>query len=232
MLNYLKRRILGLTVMRGIRRSRALAKVRPVNMTEGFTLTTFDWVFTPTWEASERREMARMMQNCDLFVDIGANHGFYTLLALHLGKPAIAIEPEAVNLSILRKNVGHKAKVIPAAVSDFCGNLTIYGDGDMASISSAWQGTARHFRQKVPAITLDSIETWPGKLFIKVDVEGAEDAVLRGATETLKRDAVWLIETLPELPRGGINPAYKNVMNIMKDWRKTETSPGNFIFER
>ena len=186
-----KRAVYGLPFLSPLRKRRALkAFGRMKLVADGFEIGTREDMYSSAWERPEREAVRRLLPSCVGLLDIGANHGFYTLLALHLGKPAIAIEPEAVNLSILRKNVGHKAKIIPAAVSDFCGNLTIYGDGDMASISSAWQGTARHFRQKVPAITLDSIETWPGKLFIKVDVEGAEDAVLRGATETLKRDAV------------------------------------------
>lgn len=239
MLNYLKRRILGLTVMRGIRRSRALAKVRPVNMTEGFTLTTFDWVFTPTWEASERREMARMMQNCDLFVDIGANHGFYSVMADYLGKPSLAIEPEPTNLDILRLNTpGKRIEVIACAVGDESGTMPLFGDHDTASPRAEWHNEG-FFRQTVPVETLDNLlgARYPeGRLLIKIDVEGAEDAVLAGAKDTLRRPSEWMIETMPVMPSGEPSLAYYRVFEIMSgagfQARLINGSKTNWLFER
>lgn len=239
MLNYLKRRVLGLPMMRSVRHRRALAKLRPVKMDEGFTLTTFPFVYTPTWEVSERRELGRMMRDCDLFVDIGANHGFYSVMADHLGKPSLAIEPEPVNLDILRQNaVGKRIEVIACAVGERSGTMVIYGDHDTASARAEWHNEG-FFRQSVPVETLDAVlrsHCPGGRLLLKVDVEGAEDEVLAGAPETLCRPTAWMIETMPVMPSGEPAKAYDRVFEIMGSAgykaRLIDGSKTNWLFER
>lgn len=147
--------------------------------------------------------------------------GLYALLAVHLGRPALAVEPDAGNLVVLRANCRDKpVEIVPAVLAGEEGEAVLYGDGDMASLDPEWQGVGRHFRQSVRALTLDGVlrDRWAGeRLLIKIDVEGAEALVLRGAAATLQRSPrpLWMIEMLPHLPTGADNPAYAEAHAIM-----------------
>jgi len=217
-----KRQVYGLPFMRWyrLRRARQIAN-QPRVTREGFSFASYDMAFSDDWERAERAVVAEKLPECGALIDVGANNGFYSLLANHLGKPALAIEPDAGNLIVLRQNVsGTAVEVCPCAVSDTKGTVTLYGDGDMASFDTKWQGVGAHFKQSVPAETLDGLleGKWPAdRLFIKVDVEGAEALVLAGASQTLRRSPkpYWLIETLPNIPTGGDNAAYAKTLSIM-----------------
>lgn len=218
----LKRQIYGLPLLKAYRlwRARQIART-PRLVREGFCFASYDMAFTDDWEKEERALVAQHLPSCAALVDVGANNGFYSLLAVHLGKPALAIEPDAGNLVVLRANCqGKPVEIVPAVLTEAEGQTVLFGDGDMASLDPDWQGVGRHFRQPVEALTLDGLllDRWPGeRLLIKIDVEGAEALVLRGALATLRRDPrpMWMIEMLPNLPTGGQNPAYGDARTIM-----------------
>lgn len=219
----LKRQIYGLPILRAYRlwRARQISR-NPRQVREGFRLASYDMAFTDDWEKEERALVARHLPGCAALVDVGANNGFYSLLAVHLGKPALAVEPDAGNLVVLRANVqGKPVEIVAAVLTEAEGEAVLYGDGDMASLDPEWQGVGRHFRQSVSALTLDRVLAgrWLGeRLLIKIDVEGAEASVLRGAASTLRRypRPLWLIELLPHLPTGAENPASAEARAIMK----------------
>lgn len=220
----LKRQIYGLPALKAYRlwRARQIART-PRLVREGFRFASYEMAFSEEWEKEERALVAQYLPDCAALVDVGANNGFYSLLAAHLGKPALAIEPDAGNLVVLRANChGKQVEIVPAVLAEAEGEAVLYGDGDMASLDPDWQGVGRHFRQSVRALTLDGVLAgrWTqGRLLIKVDVEGAEALVLRGASATLRREPkpLWLIETLPQLPTGAENPAYGEAHRIMED---------------
>ena len=139
-----KRQIYGLPMMRWYRRRRArqIAE-QPRRVREGFSFASYDLAFTDAWERAERALVARLLPECAALVDIGANYGFYSLLADHLGKPALAIEPEAGNLIVLRRNVANASvEVVPVALSDRAATTVLYGDGDMASFEADGRASA------------------------------------------------------------------------------------------
>ena len=116
--------------------------------------------------------------------DIGAHKGYVSLaLARAVGDEGrvVAFEPSTTNLWFLRKHIAWNAvsnvRVLPLAVSDRDGEGAFGGPG--SSITFALdQGSER-----VRVATLESLreeeELSPPNL-IKIDVEGAEGAVLRG----------------------------------------------------
>jgi FkbM family methyltransferase len=131
-------------------------------------------------------------------VDIGAHVGYYTLLSAQLVGPTgkiYAFEPEPGNHTTLRKNIelnGYDNIVATQlAVSDRTGNATIY-------LTSLDSGRHSLFQHDLPRRGSASIETttldlfleardWPQIDLIKVDVEGAEIAVLDGMAQLLVR---------------------------------------------
>jgi FkbM family methyltransferase len=182
-----------------------------------------DLTFEAGWEQGEREVMADYLGECVALIDVGANTGFYSILAARAGKVVVAVEPEQGNLALLRSNIALNdvpVEIHAAALSDSVGRSVVYGDGDMASLSREWQGVGEGFKQSVATTTLDEVigDRWGGKrLFIKIDVEGFEDKVLSGAAQTLARNPkpYWLVETYPRLPTGGHCAAFTKVFETM-----------------
>jgi FkbM family methyltransferase len=172
-----------------------------------------------TFEEEETALMRQHMSQSDVFIDVGANIGFYSCLARSLGKHAIAIEPLSLNLSHLYSNLidnnWKDVEVFPLGLSDHPGLAVLYGASSTgASLISNWSGASKRFRRVISLSTLDILlgERFTGKrLFIKIDVEGFEHQVLMGALKTLEMTPrpTWLIEIcLNEFHPSGHNPNY------------------------
>ncbi len=178
-----------------------------------------------SFESEEMDIIRDNLLEADVFVDVGANIGYYTCLALSMGRRAIAVEPQQQNLECLYENLSSNgwpdAEVFPMGLSQEPGLLTLYGaSGLCASLVMGWAGYSERFRQVIPVNTLDNVlgSRFDGKkLFIKIDVEGAEYQVLKGAVKTLAMSPrpVWLIEISPGLFHpGGSNQHYEATFDL------------------
>jgi FkbM family methyltransferase len=126
-------------------------------------------------------------------VDIGASDGAYTFLMQKHSGSCVAFEPRAQAAKLLRRGYRGRVRVYEVALSDRDGTTEMrithakYGYStievnnqlenkfSMSTVSSV----------QVPIQRLDGIGL--GRIgFIKIDVEGHEEAVLAGATRTLK----------------------------------------------
>ena len=137
------------------------------------------------------------------FVDVGANFGIYSLRAVPLVGAAghvIAVEPNPESVERLRTNIGANdasmVEVAPVACSDTEGTLELYvapkaNTGETSiSRTNASQDGAISRTYKVRTRPLDDILRESGVTrvdAIKIDVEGAEYLVLKGAQQTLDR---------------------------------------------
>lgn len=179
-----------------------------------------------TFEPDETHAILKLLPWTDVFVDVGANLGYFTCLALQQGKWVIAVEPQPLNLRVLTENLHingwtKSAEVFPLALGERPGVLTLYGaSGPSASLVRNWAGYSPRYQQTVPISTLDIIcgDRFHGKkLFVKIDVEGAELGVLRGALRTLTQDPrpMWLLEVcLHEFHPSGANPDFGAVFSL------------------
>jgi FkbM family methyltransferase len=134
----------------------------------------------------------------DVFYDIGANIGFFTLVGSRLVGPGgrvLAFEAEPEALVCLREHLVRNgcanAEVKNAAVCSASGTVEFLrcdpsispdrGLGRVVTEESAGE------RIPVPAVALDDvIETRPAPDFVKCDAEGAEVEVFRGARRLLR----------------------------------------------
>jgi len=143
-----------------------------------------------TYERDVQKRFSDLLLPGDHFLDVGANAGFYTLLAARLVGPegrVTSFEPLPRNLGFLREHVklNHLRNVIvnAAAVSnrDGVAHFNIDQHASMGHLTE--QGTL-----EVKTVALDSLfaagQLPPAKL-IKIDVEGAEHSVLLGAKNYL-----------------------------------------------
>lgn len=203
-------------------------KTREVVTPLGFKLTSglhpaYELMRIGNFEVEETAIISRILPRVDVFVDIGANLGYYTCLALQSGKPVVAFEPQQQNLQCLFKNLTangweDRAEVFPLALSERPGLLTLYGaSGPSASLIKNWAGYSSRFKKIVPVSTLDNVLAgrFPDeRLFIKMDVEGAEFQVLRGSLATLRLTPkpIWLLEIcLEEFHPEGRNPDFHEI---------------------
>lgn len=190
----------------------------------GFTLVAENYLANRmmqdgVFEPEETAIIQQHLKSADLFVDIGANIGFYTCLARAAGKIAIAIEPQPRNLNclytnLLRNNWGD-TEVFPLGLSAHSGLVTLYGaSGPSASLISGWADYSNRYKQVISVSTLDTLlgDRFVGKrTFIKLDVEGTEYDVLCGGEATLAMNPrpKWLVEIcLSEYHPNGMNSNY------------------------
>ncbi len=164
----------------------------------------------------------------DMLLDVGANVGVYSCYALSKGVRTLAFEPVARNLRYLYRNVidngwAERCEVWPMAVSGRPGLRVFYDGarGASASLIAGWAGSDKRFAAVAPCTTLDlavGTRFQAARLFIKIDVEGAELEVLRGAGELLKQTIapIWQIEIcLTEWSPSNRNPDFRAVFELM-----------------
>lgn len=130
------------------------------------------------------------LRNDDLFLDVGANIGSYTVLASGaVGAETICFEPVPATFQHLMDNIYLNRLVdhvtaLNVAVGAETGVLEMMADRDTVNRVVSGEGYSGA-KVKVPVVTLD--ETLAGRVpkLIKIDVEGFETLVLRGAAHTL-----------------------------------------------
>lgn len=225
-------------------------KTSEVTTPLGFKLTSgfhpaYELMRIGKFEVEETAIISKLLSRVDQFVDIGANLGYYTCLALQRGKPVIAFEPQQQNLQCLFQNLitngwQDKAEVFPLALSEKPGLLTLYGaSGPSASLVKNWAGYSSHYKKIVPVSTLDNVlagRFLDKQLFIKMDVEGAEYQVLKGSLATIARSIkpVWLLEVcFQEFHPDGTNPDFQSIFNLFFDSGYkvyTATEPPRSVF--
>jgi FkbM family methyltransferase len=131
--------------------------------------------------------------------DVGAHFGIFSLAAAHFGGRAIAVDasPAAAQMMEIQARLNKcsdRLQIVRAAVSDANNSIDMLNSGVFSD------GYFKATRQKpkseltqVQAITIDEIALQFGApTHIKIDVEGHEAAVLRGAGATLSQSSPLL----------------------------------------
>ena len=144
-------------------------------------------------------------KKANLFVDIGAHHGYFTCLANYSGVPkVISVEPDRLNFKFLKKNVTQNQYVknsdlINLAVGETKGELEIFGFGTGVSFRKTWGGNVSKRRAIVMMDSLDSLlisEIPLENAVVKIDVEGFELLVIKGAINVIKtaKNSTFFVE--------------------------------------
>jgi len=149
------------------------------------------------YEAEIGKFMRMFLQEGDTFIDCGAHVGFFTVLGAELGTKVYAFEPEKTNFKSLKQNIhinGYEnTYLFNKAVGDENREIDLYVCLDNDGGNAFWDISKHPFNkktklnkkmQKTEMVTLDSVINDPVKL-IKIDVEGCEFKVLKGAYNLL-----------------------------------------------
>lgn len=127
-----------------------------------------------TYERATTAALLPFLTPDAVFYDLGANVGYFTLLAARRGCRVVAVEPLPRNLGLLRRHLelnGARATVVEAAVSDVEGIAYLAGERAQAQLSNAGL--------RVRTTTLTKLaDAYGAPAVIKCDVEGAEDRAL------------------------------------------------------
>ena len=118
-----------------------------------------------------------------LVIDIGANIGTTTMVAVKAGATVIAMEPAKKTFELLKENVKAnreetKVKLMNMAAWNKNGKLHLKYDKQLALREVANEG------EEINAITIDSLNVKP--ILIKIDVEGHTIEVIEGCENTIK----------------------------------------------
>ena len=187
---------------------RYLPGTRPVRLK--YANQSTDWV--SMYDALEIKMLLAGIKEGDTLIDVGAHVGQYSVLMAALGgarSTVIAFEPDYHARVKLMKNIGLnpqiKSPIVESlALSDAPGRATFYSKGGNSNSSLAAGATGgspkiQNESFQVELITLDGyLESRQlSPKWIKIDTEGAEIRILKGASEILNADCNFLVELHP-----------------------------------
>jgi FkbM family methyltransferase len=157
------------------------------------------------YERPFQRFLRDNVRDSDVFFDIGAHVGFFSVCCASLGARVVSVEPDGANAARLRRNAelnGFDIAVVEAAVWDETGTVELVA---YASTKEAHAVPG----EGVASVTIDELARRFGPpAIIKLDVEGAEDRALAGARHVLSESRPIIVcelhgtnqrERVPEL---------------------------------
>ena len=191
----------------------------PKNVGIGF-LSEISWHGLYGFEPYTWSTLRRLIQRSGTFIDIGANIGFYSVLAKRISPQIEVLSFEPVPALCHQNRLFHAcnglyANIRQIAVSDTDGRAKLYqpieGSADETSASTltvgSWQARKAHRELTVETAKLDTLlsnRSMHGPVTLKIDVEDHEAAVFRGAVETIRKFRPFIVcEILPRPVRPG-----------------------------
>lgn len=188
------------------RKDRRMHARAPRDTPHGFKFVGPETMQSGQFEIEETAWLKPQFESADLFVNIGANFGYYACMAASTGLQTIAVEPVPSNFRLLSKNIdlnGFAPRIDAKQIA--CGSergqIEIFGVGSGASVVPGWANNPSALKSVVDVVPFDEVlRDVPAqtRILVLCDVEGFEKDVLLGAEETMrarKGDMVWLIES-------------------------------------
>ena len=184
-------------------------------------------IYFDAFEYMIRRTLMKRFRRSLAFLDIGANIGYYSILASKLmpsGGVIYSVEANPKTLRALRKNIElnsiSNVNILPFAAYDNEGAVDILMpiDGTHGSASLRNQGWGEICQFRVPSRRLDrQLSNVKVLDLIKIDIEGAEMQALKGAEALLKaHKPTVIVEIVPSfLKKFGTEP--RNVFEFLLD---------------
>ncbi|MGW7419863.1 FkbM family methyltransferase [Streptomyces sp. NPDC054813] len=145
---------------------------------------------------------SRLAARSATIADVGAHVGYFSMIAAHAAPKAKVHSFEPVDqihsrLSVnVRSNGVQNVKLHQAGVSSEPGwaDISVRFSGNLLSTGSTLEGAAPDAQLKrIQLVTLDEVFADTKLDLVKIDVEGHEMSVLRGARQVLRRDRPTLV---------------------------------------
>ena len=192
-----------------------------------------------TYEVPIQKIFAQHLKTGDVFYDIGANVGFFSIIAAKLvgqGGKVYAFEPGSENAKSIRHNGElnnfNQIEVIEKAVSNTSGTgeflLAKYSGGHALATADAPPDLAG--KVTVDLVSIDDLIA-SGQIeppnFVKIDVEGAELDVLKGMTQTIKTYQPSVIYEVDDGDRAAYERKYQELANFFESFNYQVTQTEN-----
>ncbi|WP_432085984.1 FkbM family methyltransferase [Streptomyces sp. bgisy095] len=183
-----------------------------VGVTTSDVIQRYQYLFGE-WEPNLSAFLRDRLRPGDTFIDVGAHRGAFSLLASHAVGPhgrVVAIEPSPQfhNDLTATATANHRTNIraVRSAASDTHGTLTLYLE-DPANLGHTTAVRPRHVHTAFDVPTAPLADLVSGvelatTRIIKIDVEGAEAAAVRGLLPVLthlRDDAELVVEVTPRL---------------------------------
>lgn len=168
-------------------------------------------------------------KNSLTFYDIGANTGYYGILAAFLGQGKIktyAFDPvcefnEAEKESARLNRLDDNVEIFNMCLGEKDGEIKIHLAGSGTTMKAGFLGKSQFQTRLVPIRELDNLlseKHLTAPDFVKIDVEGAEMEVIKGAQNTIKnyKPIIWYesAKTMPE--RKFINSEFERTHEFLE----------------
>jgi FkbM family methyltransferase len=203
--------------------------VNPEYLPKSFRRLFLGYIASPVQEELTTELFKKVVKDGDIVVDLGANIGYYTLLAARLvGKKGrvYAFEPEPINYSLLIKNIELNGydNIVPVqkAISNITGTIRLFLRDKHPDGHTIYQPNEKTGLIEVESVTLD--EFFEDKKcsinVIKMDIEGAEMAAFLGMERLLKEseNLKMFVEFYPHaIKRSGVSPE-DFICMLLKDY--------------
>jgi len=177
------------------------------------------------FEPQETQIIESLLDSFELFVNIGANTGYYVCKALSRNVPVVAFEPNQLNVNILLRNIEANDfqadfQLFPIALSNQHGVLPMYGASTGASLINGWAGQKNKYLVPISKFDSTAKSLVDNKsCLVLMDIEGAELGCLKGSKTLLNSpNSLFLIEISvgEHQPQGiDINPNLVETFNLM-----------------
>ena len=179
-----------------------------------------------TWEQHVQSLMKKYITKEDVCIDIGSHWGIHTELMCQLGKLVYSFEADKGNFEIQKENLKNYNNVILKNIGISDKNETVEwgwevpGNSGSKGLSNNPMGLYDYGIKKegvAHCIPLDLLQIQEKIKLIKIDVEGYESKVIKGAKELiLKNKPIILLESWSD-HRGGIDTKMleKNIEPIL-----------------
>jgi FkbM family methyltransferase len=150
-------------------------------------------------DAEQREEFENFLSHCGermFLFDIGAHFGVFSLAAGHFGGRAVAVDPSPISAKMIAteavlNGLTERIQILQSAVSDHDRVMNLLSSGVFtAGYFKVVKGRSKRELTETPATTIDEMALQFGvPTHIKIDVEGHEAAVLRGARGLLRKSS-------------------------------------------
>lgn len=175
-------------------------------------------------EGMYERETLEFLRECifdraacakQVALDVGANIGNHSLFLSDIFERVIAFEPNPLARALLQINLDMNdvtnVDVRPVGLSDRNGSATLQFDPiNLGAASSEHANKGKGAREAMIELVVgdEAIDQSEPIGFIKIDVEGAEEAALRGLEQTLRsRQPIVMMEQWSEAIEHGTSPS-------------------------
>jgi len=179
---------------------------------------------TGTSEMPVQQALAGQLRPGGVFYDVGANVGFFSLLAAKRLGPTgcvCSFEPVAENAASVRQNAKinrfDNIKVFELAIGRTSGTaellLTDWDGGGSLSISAV-KPSEPVSRRQVRVVALDDLipaEKLPKPSVVKIDVEGVEMEVMQGMSKTITESRPVLLYEVDDGRKDSFNRRWKEL---------------------